>query len=182
MYGLKSSKKYPKGVYNMAPEWVYEDGSTCLKFNGKGNYVQFPVEVLPRLSGFTISFDIKPLSSKEQILLRCANKKRLSSLSLKLKDSMLVATYRHIAKKYINPWWVKEKDIISKLKVKPNQWAHIKIVYNQKEFVFSVNKKESQPIPCAGPGYHIGFLSFGGAGDDWFCGYLKSLSIHHAVE
>jgi len=65
---FRKTSTYPKNALKTTPEWATEDGVRCLKFDGVGNFVTFPREVLPR-GAFTLRFRIKALSPKRQTLL-----------------------------------------------------------------------------------------------------------------
>ena len=78
-------RHYPPAIVKTAPEWVIEDGVICLKFDGKGTHAILHFEALPRRGSYTISFDIKPTSTKSQTLF-ADHSYYIGSLVLRLDD------------------------------------------------------------------------------------------------
>ncbi|MBN1675021.1 MAG: hypothetical protein JXR37_28520 [Kiritimatiellae bacterium] len=178
-----AGRNYPENVRASAPVWVREDGVACLKFDGVGNFILFPQEVVPRRGSYTLSFDIKPLSRKPQILLAHYGH-YIGSLVVRLDDGKLSGRFtdRYIGGHKLN----------AGLPVQLGQWNRVEIIYDLKDIVFVVNGKRSAPMPCPGPGLHITPGVFGGFGKGeneqafigrpgWFEGYLKSLRVRHGV-
>jgi len=185
-------RPYPQNAHQTNPSWVMEDGKKCLKFDGKGNYIIFPIEVLPRTAGFTLTFDIKPTSSKNQVLFFTGGQYN-GALMVYLDNNELKGSYFAIDHlKDDGLYWSVSHDLNPHLSVQRNQWSQITITYDQSAFIFKVNNKASLSIPCPGPGYNLGMTTFGGfedkgkravvSGNRWFEGYLQSLRISHSVK
>ena len=176
----EGARNYPATAKKTAPDWVTADGTPCLKFDGSGTYLLLPLETLPRRSGFTLSFDIKPASSKPQVLFNCQSH-YAGSLTVGLQEGHLTGAY---ATQY-----QRTQRLDPRLPVELGQWSTIEVLYDQTTIRFRVNGKESESLACPGPGLYIGMSVFGGFGDEksadkgksgWFDGELRSPRIRHA--
>jgi hypothetical protein len=151
------------------------------KFDGKGSYLHFPTEVLPGSSGFTLEFEIKPFSLKNQYLIKSQSNYG-GTLDMNLVDGKIECFYRGRLRKGEPPHYKKIK-FASPVKLKLNSWNKIKLSYDLKNFYLSVNS--SIPIKKAASRVSWCTLSpftFGGWGGDqklYFDGLLKSISIKH---
>ena len=185
-------RPYPMDAHQTNPAWVMEDGKQCLKFDGKGNYIILPVEAFPRTAGFTLTFDIKPTCSKNQVLFFTGGQYS-GALMVYLDDDELKGSYfaiNHLQDDGL--YWSVSHNLNPHLFVKCNQWSRVTISYDQSAFTFKVNDKTSASILCPGPGYNLGMTTFGGFenkgkptaghGTRWFEGYLQSLRIRHSVK
>ncbi len=172
--GAGISKKVTDG----APDKVKTQEGWVLDFDGKGNYLTFPQETLPRRA-FTIDFDIKPASDKDMVLLRCYFH-RTMAFSLIIRKGKLFGAFlpKNSPAIYFE----------TGLQVVPEKWSHIKVVNQLDKFIFSVNGK-SESFPVTGRPEYYGSLGFGGPaargagvppGTRLFKGLLKNLRIRHA--
>lgn len=167
---------YPGSASNTAPSWVSENGGTCLKFDGKGNFLYFPEETLPRGS-FALEFEIKPTADVPQIL--CTNRGyRRGALTLTLVDGRLGGQ------------WLDRDDKMTFLQtglvVPTGEWSRVQVDYDLNRLLFTVNGK-SVTISCpGGSAQAISPFIFGGYGDGrefaYFSGYLRELRIKHGSE
>jgi len=162
---------YPKTARRSAPTWVREDGSDCLKFAAPGQFIGFPQGVLPRRGSFTLSFEIKPLSDRPQILFT-HHGKSVGSLTVRLVAGKLKGMFvgERLEKFLFAPG----------LAVGTGKWSLIEIVYDLAGMRFRVNGKESPVMTCRGPGLYDTTSAFGGFRTEWFEGFLRSLRIRHS--
>lgn len=174
--GLNAAN-YPSAAMKTAPELVVKDGSTCLQFDGIGNYVFFPKETFP-LGAFNLTFEIKPTSTETQTLLQCRTSVP-GALHLILENGQLRGYYVNHA--------LKTFPLCPKIAVPLEKWSTVEIAYDLENIIFKVNGIKAAPIPCNGTGYGFAPCIFGGWGDGvtqnakykYFKGYLKSLRIRH---
>ena len=62
--------KLPPGVGATAPEWVREtDGRTILRFDGRANYLVFPIDAVPATPS-TVRFEFRPADGNNMVLFR----------------------------------------------------------------------------------------------------------------
>jgi len=176
-----TDKTYPKNAREAAPQWVQEDGATCLKFDGKGAIVTFPRETIPTGS-FRLSFEIKPLSNKEQVLLECRTK-YIGPLHLRLKNGKLQAVYRDWnLTKHAQAEFGMEAGESPDIPV--GKWSKVEVTYDLKRLRIAVNGKPGKDAPLSQPGYAFSACVFGGFGGDsasYFEGYLKSFRVQHGA-
>lgn len=68
---IKSGPKLTKDFTNSVPDRVSaEDGSPALSFDGKGQYLAFPQELIPCDSGYKLGFEIRPDAEESYVLIR----------------------------------------------------------------------------------------------------------------
>ncbi len=164
----------PADVERTAPEWETVDGQIALKFDGKSTYLELPREALPWRGAFTMSFDIKPATAKDQVLVVNRVVGSLKGLELEIKDGKLLATFPDA------DW--KGNRFATELAVPANQWSAVKVRYDFENMVLSVNGK-SQAFPLTLPASSLGFTLFGeGWKGNWFEGHLRNLRIVHNAE
>ena len=65
------------------------------------------------------------------------------------------------------------------LKVKPGQWSHLKIVFNQQQIQTYINDTPGKHIKAAGPGIYDTATSIGGYAKAWYSGLMKNIQITH---
>ncbi|MCF6176489.1 MAG: hypothetical protein L3J71_12075 [Victivallaceae bacterium] len=178
---FRSSKNYPQGSNYAAPQWVKDGSLNVLKFDGKGNYLHFPTEVLPGTSGFTLEFTIKPLSLKDCYLIKSQSNYG-GTLDINLVDGKVVCLYRGKLRKGEQPHFKKIK-FSSPVKLKQNKWNRIKLSYDMKNFYLSVNGSRPVKSPSSRVSWcRLSPMAFGGWGGEqklYFDGLLKSISIKH---
>ena len=177
MYGGKfGTKTLPDGPISFAPIWGVVDGRPCLQFDGKGAFVSFPRETIPRRGSFAIEFDIKPLAvptsqARQYVFLHRLF--RPASLSVFLQQGALRADYYMEGHR-----WASDTKGVA---VPEGQWSHVRVIRDFEELVVEVNGERST-VSCDRPGFDIGPIAFGGYGkspDGWFKGCLASLRITH---
>jgi hypothetical protein len=185
----RSKKYYPATAKVSAPEWVKEDGVECLRFDGKGNYINFPHCTLPQ-GEFTLSMDIKSLSKKKQILF-IAHGQYAGPFKLILENGRLKGEYLGRVRPGENILWFKRLRVSSNPIIPLGKWTNIKIIYNLKKIIFKVNNKKCAEIPCSREGFAFTPAVFGGYrrnaygklnSFNGFEGYLKSFSIRHSAK
>lgn len=171
---------YPVSEPLSKPSWVTEDGAPSLYFSGNGQYLSLPTEAFPRGS-FTLSFDIKPMTTSSQVLFR-HHGILIGSFMIKIKNGKLLAS--HVDK------LIQESYFDTGLDVPAGQWSRIVVSHDLSTLSFQVNQQTIKSYPFSGKSLYFQPSVFGGhlrqgfgveAGDGFFQGYLKSLSIAHAT-
>jgi hypothetical protein len=166
--------KYPDHVSHSNPQWVTDDGKPCLEFDSAGTYLELPREAIPWRGAFTIDFDIKPNSSKDQSLLINGTVARQTGLALDIKDGKLQASFKDA------DWNIDR--FATNLAVPPNAWSSIHLSYDFEKLTMSVNGK-TESFPLTLPASNIGFTIFGaGWTGNAFAGRLRNLHIVHDAE
>jgi len=178
---VPTRKGYFKNNKACFPQWIKEDEGYSLKFDGFSNFVLMPQSVISRLSGFTASVDVKPLSDKDQILIDHFSYYP-GSIRILLKKGMLCAEFM--------PASISLRKFNSGLKVATGKWSKIKVFYDQKTLKFEVNGKQSKTFNCPGPGLYDTFTMIGGNNGTvpskvqgnklWFHGFMKNLQFIHS--
>ncbi|MDD4017411.1 MAG: hypothetical protein PHV28_05650 [Kiritimatiellae bacterium] len=69
MDGAAEKRRLPPDFVRPDPEWAEEGGRPVLKFS-KGCYLTLPQEAIPRGAVYTLSFEVKPETAGNQVLLR----------------------------------------------------------------------------------------------------------------
>ena len=206
---FKSNKNYPKNSSYTAPKLITDarlaltasnsativateaenaqgkvtkaGAVNVLKFDGKGNYLHFPTEVLPGSGGFTLKFAIKPFSLKNQYLIKSQSNYG-GTLDISLVDGKVECLYRGKLYKGEQPHFKKIK-LASPVALKLNSWNRIKLSYDLKNFYLSVNGSRSVKTASSRVSWcTLSSFTFGGWGADqklYFDGLLKSISIKH---
>lgn len=167
---------YPGSSSNTSPRRVTEDGVSCLQFDGRGNFLYFPEETLPR-GAFTLEFEIKPTADTPQIL--CVNRGYLrGTLTLALQDGRLGGQWLDGNNKMT--------ELSTGLEVPTGKWSAIRVSYDLRQLHFTVNGKTKSILCAGGPSEPIVPFVFGGYGKGkglgFFSGFLKDLRIRHSSE
>ncbi len=174
-----SDPRYPGGtnVFS-APAWVEEDGNTCLRFDGKWNYLTLPHEALPR-GCFTLTLEIKPISVQTQVLFR-AYGLGVGPFLLKLRGVRLEGfSFDDRKRMHALP---------TDLVVPTNQWSTVSVEHDLTEWRFRVGTRVCTLPAAPGPPAEYAPVVVGGfakpgrgveAGDRFFDGFLRRLTIRH---
>jgi hypothetical protein len=95
---FQKMKNYPKKCSCAAPKWVKDGDNYVLKFDGKGNYLHFPTGVLPAKTNFTLEFEIKAFSLKNQYLIK-SHSNFVGTLDIEIVDKKMkeVSQFSRIA-------------------------------------------------------------------------------------
>lgn len=183
-----SLNRFPNNFHNPVPSFVTEDGYTCLKFNGKSNYLNLPQCVVPQ-GEFRLSMEIKPIGANPQLLLCCYGQYP-GPLTLWLKNGKLGGQYLAALLPGDREQWYKTIDLNPEIEVPTGEWSKVEVIYDLKNFVFQVNGRSSNPISGQRQGCAFSPAVFGGftisplssAGEfNGFEGYLRSFQIRHAA-
>lgn len=182
LYAFQNGKDYPERFNTHSPAWKIKDGKKVLYFDGYGNFIMLPRETIPRHSSFKISFEIMPVSQKDQILLIVGRNKEFT---LYIENGKLKGTF------------ITKGDSVSGnsvyfdtgIEIPPENWSKIEIKYDFEKIEVNVNGKKFVK-ECKGVLRDMGGCGFGGfgktepdikyGGNKWyFEGYLSSLKIIH---
>ena len=179
LYGITGCpviRSYPENADNTIPELVTENNETVLKFDGKGNFLTLPQNILPRHAGFTVEMDIFPEAAddKERLLFGATTCRGAhGGLRVFVKNGMLSYEFMNkIAKRTYR---------ITDIKLPAGQWTRLSVKYDLKNVSFSLNGKPCGSYSCPGPGICDTITAVGGfgKGESYFKGKIKSLTIKH---
>ncbi|HWL52911.1 MAG TPA: LamG-like jellyroll fold domain-containing protein [Chthoniobacteraceae bacterium] len=181
-------RSYPREAVDSNPQWVTEEGRTALKFDGVGQYVAFPKEVLPHGS-FTLRFEIKPSEgdARNEVLFRHFGM-RAGSLTLRRSQGRLVGAFTDPRQSELHDNTTTHFD--TGLALPAGEWSAVEVSYNLGEIVFRVAGQGEKRYPFSQPGAAFQTAIFGGnrwapfgveSGDLFFKGWLRSFRVlHHA--
>jgi len=131
----------PAGASKATPEWVKDaDGRWMLKFDGKYNSINFNIDTLPN-GVFTLEFDIKP-DKVDNVMLFSQTFHRGASLQLWVSNGKLQSAFIHMGRSLSD----ETKLIPLNLTVEAGKWQKIKVTFDYKQLVYSVNGK-SETVP-----------------------------------
>lgn len=167
---------YPEQATNTVPELVLTNGEYVLHFDGVGNFVTLPQNVLPRRAGFEVDLEVySELADDVPRLLIGATTYRggHGAMRVFVRKGTLggefltdrISTIRF------------ESDLI----LPTNCWSRVKIAYDLQNVRFSVDGRESKAIACPGPGLSDTIAALGGygKGSNYFKGSIRSLTIKY---
>lgn len=164
-------RNYPEQVNRSAPEWVLESGQPSLAFDGIGTYMILPREAMPWRGAFTLSFEVKPGHTKDQVLLfnRVLSNRQMG-LKLEIRSGQLWASYRNGA--YQFP---------TEFAIPAGRWSAVTVRYDLENLTLGVDGHEAS-FPLAGPASNVGFTVIGDGGrGKGFVGQLRNLRIVHGA-
>lgn len=181
---FSTSRSYPDKATNPAPKIVKDGTNELFEFDGVGNYLHFPAEVIPSSSAFTLEFEFKPFSVKNQTLL-CCRQEYEGMLEIGIVDRRVQCIFRGRLKEGEKPYYQSVK-VTSPLELAAGQWTRVKMVYDLKNIYLSVNGSK----PTVTPWSRISWMmfnpaSFGGWGKEtknYFHGQLKYLKVRHYAD
>ncbi len=157
-----------------APDWISTPEGSALSFNGKSTFVVLPQGVVPRLSGFEITMEVKPDSVEGKQSLLANFFTRFGTFDLYMEDGALKIDFLHDLKDHATR---KQTDLDPCLELREGEWSTLTLRYDQKVFLLSINGVQGEPIAVEGPGMHDTITTLGGHGDRWFAGSIRSLKI-----
>ena len=175
---------YPTNTRRHAPRWTMEDGSVCLRFDGKGNYIALPQGVLPRRGCFTLSFEIKQTGdpAKPQVLF-AHHGNYIGSLKILVENGKLAGSFTNEQGETFR--------FDTDLQIVKDHWHRVVVSYDLESMRFRLDGRDSPPFVCRGPGLYNTPSVFGGMGGStarsstpegnpgWFEGYLRALTVRH---
>ncbi len=164
---------YPAGAPETAPQWVTEEGQDALRFDGRGNFLYFPEESLPR-GAFTLEMELK-VTSQEKQLLATSRGYRRGALTLQLIRGEPVVQ------------WIDHRGKLTEhrsgLSVPLNQWSRLSVSYDLEKLTLRVDGREAHfPLPERGAQTPTPLIIGGygnGKGLHWFSGFLRHIALHH---
>ncbi|MDF1816702.1 MAG: laminin G domain-containing protein [Verrucomicrobiales bacterium] len=165
------SENYPAEIERSEPQWVEDGGTHCLEFDGHGTYLELPREALPWHGAFTLEFEVKPKTDRDQVLLVNGALGRRHGLRLDIQDGRLLASF----------WDAKWKthSLHTRLRVPPETWTKIRVRRDFETITLNVGES-SKSFPVTHPAGNTGFTVFGaGWKGNAFAGRLRGLVIDH---
>ena len=170
-----------KDFKSVFPERVVEDGRKALSFDGRGQYLVFPRETIPCDGEYSVRFEMKALSSTNQVLMRLIVQPREEqNVRLLIRDGELYLSH-------FGPAHGVADHFATGLKVKVGEWQTVKIVRAKDKLRISLDGEERAYD------YHFGSVSvqsliFGGNCFNGlemkgvyrpYCGFLRSFRVTH---
>jgi hypothetical protein len=173
IYGYAGRKLIPNNTTKTAPDWIKtDDGDDALLFDGKSTHISLPQGAIPRYSGYTIEMDIKPEDVNASQNLLNHGSYYTGSIRVYLSGGTIKIQYAGIYSGYTEL-------TDTGLKVEPQKWSHLKIVFDQQQIQTYLNGTAGKPIKAAGPGIYDTATSIGGYSQSWYHGLMKNIRIIH---
>lgn len=177
LYGITGApgiRSYPEDANNTIPVLLMENGNQVLKFDGTGNFLTLPQDILPRRAGFTVQMDVFPeiIDNNERLLFGATTcHGDHGGLRVFIKNGMLTYEFMHKSARCI----YRNTDI----ELPVNKWSNLAITYDLKNITFSLNGKDVKSFSCSGPGICDTIMAIGGfgKGKSYFKGKIKSICI-----
>lgn len=176
----------PANINKTSPQWKQEkNGEWILEFDGIGNYIWFPHEILPPGS-FTLEFECKTLSGDNQVLFRHTSHKE-GSILLYIIDEKLQAGYASMGPNY-------NANITTfplTLDFPAKKWAKVQVIYDMQKISFTINGKTEQfpfllrgavPTTAIFGGFSTDHKDITGKKVKFFKGALRSFSVRHNAQ
>ncbi|NMA41520.1 MAG: hypothetical protein GX937_15230 [Lentisphaerae bacterium] len=173
--GLGNAQKIWAGITDFVPALEPQaDGVPALRFRG-GEHVAFPIGVIPRRSGFTLSFDIKPDDvTRPQFLLGCRREYVGTLSSLEIADGTLRGSY--------SDYMVKSWDFTADVPLRAGVWNTVTVIYDLLAVRMVINGQAVGPFPAPGPGLYDMPTTIGTwSTENPYRGLLRNLTISHTV-
>jgi len=95
-----------------------------------------------------------------------------------MEEGTLKARFLHDLKDYEMKL---EEALDSGMKLEAGQWSNLKIRYDLRQLVITVNGVSSKPIPLPGPGMHDTPGSLGGHGPHGFHGLIRKFAVSYGI-
>ncbi|MCI5778359.1 MAG: LamG domain-containing protein [Lentisphaeria bacterium] len=160
-------------VDDLVPEAVpQEDGSVAFKFRGDGSHFSLPQGAIPRRSGFTVSFDIRPEDTRrKQYILSCRGTLPGAFDHLWIENGTLHLC--HVSNQ------IRSSVHDSRIPLTPSRWNRVKVSYDLRNFTVEVNGIESGKLPADGPGLYDTATMVGTWDKQPFTGLIRNFRIVH---
>ena len=157
------------------------NGKWCLNFSGNGEYITFPVSVLPQRAGFTLTMDVYPEANyPQQYFTQYGVSPSGFTLRTNKEGKFEIVFDRKLAKS----WECESRTAFTtKLSPKIGAWNIIRFKYDLNKVSLTVNGK-TESFPCVGIGQWLAVSGFGGSHDATnrsFKGKLKRFEVVHSV-
>lgn len=162
-----------KQTDDLAPDVVrLENGAVALNFRGDGSHLSLPQGAIPRRSGFTVCFDIKPENTqRKQYILSCRQTLPGAFDHLWVENGTL--HLHHVSNQ------IRSSIHDSGVPLTASQWNHVKISYDLRNFTVEANGVKSGKLPASGPGLYDTATMIGTWGKQSFTGLIRNLKIIH---
>jgi len=156
--------KLPPDAGPTAPEWVRAaDGTYRLRFDGKANYLVFPVDAIPATAAAT-SFELRPADGGNMTLLRSTHIHPGGVQSWLENGTLRVAFAR-----FNTGYGARVDEYDTGLAVTPGRWHRIRLSFDYEHLVAEVDGRVWS-TPCRHRPAFFCAAIFGGysTGDRWF--------------
>lgn len=162
------------------------DGSYCLNFTGKGEFIGFPPSLFPQRTGYTVKFEFLPLDLEDDQVYFVHSQHVIAGFRLRTEDYRLVIDfYRRQAPKANSE---SIKTFKTNLDPVEGKWNRIEFKYDLRKVSVTLNGK-TQSFPCQGLSRFFAVGGFGGDGTrskngnkHYFKGKLKSFEVIHSAK
>ncbi|MBQ9787916.1 MAG: hypothetical protein IJW33_07100 [Lentisphaeria bacterium] len=161
------------------------DGSWCLNFTGKGEFIGFPPSLFAQRTGYTVKFEFMPLDIGRDQVYFTHSEHSPAGFRLRTEDGRLVADF------YCRQTGDGKRDTYQVFKTNLNpvesKWNKIVFKYDMDKVYITLNGK-TESFPCKGIARWFAVGGFGGDGSKsvngdihYFKGKLKSFEVIHST-
>ncbi len=160
------------------------DGTYCLNFSGKGEFIGFPPSLFPQRSGYTVRFEVLPLDVDRDQVYFVHAEHDIAGFRLRTEDQRLVVDfYRRQASN------APEDSTVFKTSLDPveGKWNKIEFKYDMRKISVTLNG-QTESFPTEGIPRWVAVGGFGGDGTksrnncvQYFKGKLKSFEVIHSA-
>lgn len=166
-----SGKGYPPNAVKTAPDWVNSENEYALQFDGKGTFVSLPQGVIPSQAAYSMNLEFRINdNNKKQIL--------LANRGLYLGSIVIYSEEGKLKFDFAGRDQQKRGVVVAEL-LPRNVWIVSTVTIGENEILFKINGTKEKSVSISGPGQYPTPTVFGGYGDSWFLGSLRTLSIRH---
>ena len=163
------------------------DGSWCLNFSGKGEFVGFPPSLFPQRAGYQVKFEFMPFDvDRDQVYFTHAERD-IAGFRLRTEDCRLVLDFYRRQAGGVDSTESK-KVFKTNLDPEEGKWNKIEFKYDMKKVYITLNGK-TESFPCSGLSRWFAVGGFGGdssksknGNQHFFKGKLKSFEVIHSAK
>ena len=162
------------------------DGTYCLKFTGKGEFIGFPPSLFPQRTGSTVKFEFMPENVDEDQVYFVHAEHAIAGFRLRTEDYRLVVDfYRRQA---TGQQRENTQTFYTNLDPVEGKWNTIEFKYDLNRIYVTLNGK-TESFECTGIPRWFAVGGFGGDGTmskngnvHYFKGKLKSFEVIHSIK
>jgi hypothetical protein len=173
--GFDRWNNFYRGTAVSAPAWKTMDNKSVLDFDGTGNYLMFPAQLISE-QAFTLAFSLMPASNTKQVIFQTYNSQH-PGFQLVMENGSLSGYFLNK-----NGRSFKFK---TKFRLNIGKWNEIKICYDMKNISLKINDNKIESFETRGILYRQPCLILGGSyppkGLHRFKGLLRSFSYANYV-
>ena len=163
------------------------DGSWCLNFTGKGEFIGFPPSLFPQRAGYTVKFEFMPLDVDNDQVYFVHGEHDIAGFRLRTEDYRLVLDFYYRQSLTNNAGTGSKTVFKTNLDPVEGKWNKIEFKYDMNKVYITLNGK-TESFPCSGLSRWFAVGGFGGDGtkskngnQHYFKGKLKSFEVIHSA-